>query len=442
MEENPLNPAPQPTPEPQQPETPALDTSEPAPQDNFAEPAQETGTSWQPTQATAPQLGGMDVPPAMTQPAPAPKKSNAGVIIGIIAGALVVVGAIVAIILLANGSNSSGSGGTGPVLSEQAKLRNKQREDDLERYLQAADDYTNNNGKTPFGTVYDASKMGSFVFRYIDSGIDKEGAAEGKSFVCSKNSGYSYGCPQFTDIQGKILGWTVDVAESGKKNEKIKYTSDDGVDAIIHVYVKATCGSNDGTYTSSDSEKTYAMFYVLEGGKILCGDSENGLANKEKEEPKNDNTSIEKRNTEREDNVARLITSVNDYQTNNNGKTPFGKAYNQSTLGQFVYRYIDSGIDNTGAASGQSFLCKKNKCDEFSDPDGKINGFTVDVAKSGANDEPIKYKAEDGVDHIFHVYVNAGCGSKDGTYDTGTGERQVAIFYIGENNVIICNDNH
>ena len=436
MEDNPTNP----TPEPKEPET-----AEPAPQDNFAEPTRETGTSWQPTQATAPQLGGMDVPPAMTQPAPAPKKSNVGVIIGIIAGVLVVVGAIVAIILLANGSKDSGGKGSGSVLSEQAQARNKQRETDLERILGAANDYVSNNkGKTPFGTEYDASKMGAFVNRYIDDGIDKKGADEGKAFVCAGNSySYSKTCPGFTDVKGKVFGWTVNVAEGNKKNEKISYSSNDGMDYVIHVYVKATCGANEGTYTSASDEKTFAMFYIVEGGKTLCGDSENGLLNKTKEEPlKTDKKSIEKRDIQREDDLARLLTAVNDYQTNNSGKTPFGNTYNQATLGTFVKRYIDSNINSAGAASGKSFACMKSKCEQFTDPDGTVYGFTVDVAKSGSKNEQIKYSAEDGMDHIFHVYVNAGCGNGEGAYNSGTGERQIAIFYITEGEGIVCNDNH
>ena len=441
MDEPSLNPAPGPAPEPQP--TPEPVTAEPPANDNFAEAAQDSGAAWQPTQATAPQLGGMDVPPpAMVQPAPEPKKGNTGVIIGIVAGALVVVGAIIAIALLANNSGG-GNKSSEAIISEQAKLRNKQRESDLERFLTAVKDYSNNNkDKTPFGTAYNAETLGSFTHRYIDSGINSDGAEEGKSFKCSSEYSYSSSCPQFTDVQGKIFGWTVDVAESGKKNAKIKQSNSDGVDAILHVYVSATCGSDEGTYNSADSEKTYAIYYFLEGGKILCGDSENGLANKEKEEKITDNSekSIMKRDIQREDDVARVLTAVNDYQTNNNGKTPFGKAYSKTTLGTFVYRYIEKKIDSTGAASGQSFRCKQSECDEFSDPDGTVYGFTVDVAKANSKNEKIKYST-DKVDHILHVYVNAGCGKEEGTYDSGTGERQIAIFYIGEKE-IICNDNH
>ena len=442
MDGQPLNPAPEPAPEPQP--TPEPTTAEPPADDNFAEPTHDTNAAWQPTQATAPQLGGMDVPPpAMVQPTPEPKKNNTGVIIGIIAGALVVVGAIIAVVLLANNSGS-GNKSSEAIISEQAKARNKQREADLERFLRAVKDYkTNNKGKTPFGTSYDAEKIATFTMRYIDENVDKSGVQEGKSLVCTSRYSSSYAsCPQFTDIQGKVFGWTVNVAESGKKNAKISQSNSDGVDAILHVYVKATCGSEEGTYNSADSEDTFAIYYFLEGGKILCGDSENGLANKEKEEKDTDNSEkgIMKRDNQREDDVARILTAVNDYQTNNSGATPFGKAYDKTKLGLFVYRYIENKIDNSGAASGQSFKCKQSECDEFSDPDGTVYGFTVDVAKSGSQDEKIKYST-DKMDHIMHVYVNAGCGSKDGTYDSGTGERQIAIFYIGENE-IICYDNH
>ncbi len=151
------------------------------------------------------------------------------------------------------------------------------------------------------------------------------------------------------------------------------------------------------------------------------------------------------RNTQREDDIARFLTAVNDYQTNNSGKTPFGTAYDKTKIGQFVNRYIDESIDKTGVNAGSSMACASGKdCAQFRDPDGTIYGWTVDVAAANKTDEPIKsdYGKDNKVDHMVHVYVNAGCGSTEGTYTTGTGDRQIAMYYVEEGGAIICNDNH
>ncbi len=274
-------PVPEPTPTLSPESTPGMTfvsgtTTEPVPQDSFAEPATSTGASWQPTQATAPGVGNT----SMTPGASVPKKGNTGIIIAIIAAAVILVGLIVAIIVVLasnnGGGNSSSKTGSNSKTNEPEKdknyqrdQRNIQREDDLARLLTAVNDYqTNNNGKTPFGTgVYEKTTIARFVTRYIDADIDQNGVSEGKSFVCSKSS-----CPQFTDPDGTVYGFTVDLAKSGKTNEKISY-SGDTVDHIFHVYVNASCGSSDGTYTTGTGNRQIAIFYFEEGGDITCNDN-------------------------------------------------------------------------------------------------------------------------------------------------------------------------
>ena len=254
-------------------------TTEPVPQDSFAEPTANTGASWQPQQATAPQVGGMNVPPAAAAPVQQPAKNNMGIIIAIAVAGVILVGLIIAIIIVAiNGAGGSSSGSASkpeekPAQDTEAlKLaqRNTQREDDIARFLTAVNDYqTNNSGRTPFGTtgVYDKTTINNFVRRYIDSDIDSTGVAEGKSFVCSKNKT----CPQFKDPDGTIYGFTVDMAKTNATDEKIAYSGD--IDHMMHVYVNAGCGDEDGTYTTGTGNRQIAMFYILEGGKIACNDN-------------------------------------------------------------------------------------------------------------------------------------------------------------------------
>ena len=49
------------------------------------------------------------------------------------------------------------------------------------------------------------------------------------------------------------------------------------------------------------------------------------------------------RNTQRADDMSRILTAVNSYQSNNNGKTPFTKGNNNNytVAPTFVVRYID-----------------------------------------------------------------------------------------------------
>ncbi len=138
------------------------------------------------------------------------------------------------------------------------------------------------------------------------------------------------------------------------------------------------------------------------------------------------------RNTQREDDLARVLTAVNDYQTNNSGKTPFE---NGDVNENFLKRYVDeetvyNSANQTVTACG----------DQFKDPDGEC--YQIEVRGTGQASEVGKETALTEFDHTFYVYTNAGCGDLEGTYDVGTGKRQVAIFFVTEGGAVACNDNH
>ena len=139
------------------------------------------------------------------------------------------------------------------------------------------------------------------------------------------------------------------------------------------------------------------------------------------------------RNTQRGDDLSRILTAVNSYQSNNNGKLPFRTDGTNLTIDdQFVARYVD---DNCETSDGEEYT----SCgDQFTDPDGTIYGFSYEgnVSSDGTTAEG------ETMDHIFHVYTNATCGDSEGTVDLGSGDRQVAIVYFMEGGAISCNDNH
>jgi len=144
----------------------------------------------------------------------------------------------------------------------QRSQRNTQREDDLSRFLTAANDYqSNNSGKTPFkvGNDNKTSIDTKFVKRYIDE-------------KCSTSDGKTYtGCEgQFTDPDGTIYSM-----------EHVKKVTDAKVDLgdlawpnshKVMAYTYATCG-DEGIAVKGSGDRQYALFYVLEGGAITCNDN-------------------------------------------------------------------------------------------------------------------------------------------------------------------------
>ncbi len=136
------------------------------------------------------------------------------------------------------------------------------------------------------------------------------------------------------------------------------------------------------------------------------------------------------RNTQRADDLARLLTAINNYQANNNGKLPFADGGVQS---KFVSRYIDR------ECSTEDGLTYKGCGDEFKDPDGTIYGFTKPIELSQAKKNALSNVEK--MDHKFHPYVYAVCGDENEVL-LGTGKRDVAILMKLEGGAVACNDNH
>ncbi len=145
------------------------------------------------------------------------------------------------------------------------------------------------------------------------------------------------------------------------------------------------------------------------------------------------------RNTQREDDMARVISAINDYQTNNNGKTPFNNL-SKGSLGLFVKRYIDSACtEPSSTASGKTAFTSCGQ--QFSDPDGSPYQI-IYVGDAPGNNQSVVSKLNNGnFNHTFYGFTNASCGD-EGMVLKGTGVRQVAIFFVEEGGAIVCNDNH
>lgn len=148
----------------------------------------------------------------------------------------------------------------------QRSQRNTQREDDLSRFITAANDYqSNNSGKTPFET----GKLGTFTKRYIDNNCT----------VGENETDKLTGCgAQFTDPDGEVYEWRAGSdAKSGDANKAAKYKEEadkaDQVNHGIYYVTNSGCGQEEGTYSYDPGKRSFSFFYLLEGGAISCNDN-------------------------------------------------------------------------------------------------------------------------------------------------------------------------
>lgn len=168
------------------------------------------------------------------------------------------------------------------------------------------------------------------------------------------------------------------------------------------------------------------------------------------------------RNTRRRQDMARILSAVNDYETNHNGKSPVSQAetwngYTGAELDKdFPARYIEENLDtntvtvsNYGMIGRQiySFQCQDNKsCDRFMDPDGAIYKIAaVGPSITGINGQ------EDNENHSLYtlnfdhvVYIGSGvkCGtSNEGYFEATDNPSDTVVRYVLEGGSVYCTDN-
>jgi len=148
-------------------------------------------------------------------------------------------------------------------------------------------------------------------------------------------------------------------------------------------------------------------------------------------------SSSEERDIQREDDISRFLTAANDYQTNNNGKTPWAS---DKTNEKWVQRYIDNGCEFSYAIGDVEFYKCRVGSTEFRDPDGEVYKirYVGDLSGSYNLDGAM---SEWPNNHELVVATNAMCGD-DGMFEKGYGPRQYAMAYRLEDGSITCNDNH
>lgn len=135
-------------------------------------------------------------------------------------------------------------------------------------------------------------------------------------------------------------------------------------------------------------------------------------------------------NTQRRQDMARILSSFADYQSNNNGKLPTTDV----EVNKFISRYIDTGYMKGSSMCSTSF--------RFCDPVGKPYVLNAPVELSAdlpnaLGDNPT-FSTQN---HEIHYYLHAACGGNEGSLRYTSGVRDMAIMYVLDDNSIYCIDN-
>jgi hypothetical protein len=393
--------------------------------------------------------GTMAETPANTLPVSEKPKKSKVILAAVICG-VVILGLVISfIIAFMSGGDDGGkkdqtvvdNGDDGPKeLSKTAKAQNKLRESDIERFLDATKEYAKDNGgASPFGTKFNAEKIGEFVKKYLEENVDTASIKSGASMKCKDGEA----CKTIKDPDNKAFyGWTVDLAVEAQTNAKISY-SNEKVDHIVHVYAHAICGDKEGTYISGSDDNQVAMYYIEEGGKIVCGDNISGLSNPGDEQNVN-KENVARRNVLRENFMASFLKHVEDYQTNNNGKTPFGEMSDdwgannlETNYSGFVKKYIDSDVL---VATSTATSCGTDEgCPRFRDPDGSLYNIKV----FGPYDSEKAFARVNGLNYVIYVFVKSECTARYSIeVKPAENDMKLAVIYrLDGGNKFYCIDN-
>ncbi len=165
------------------------------------------------------------------------------------------------------------------------------------------------------------------------------------------------------------------------------------------------------------------------------------------------------RNTRRRQDMARIATAVNDYQSNNN-KLPFPETtpnrMNDVNM-DFVKKYVDDQCtaNKKGAFNnlGTYMNDKEAKIDgvytgcsdQFTDPDG--TPYNLWASKDGFDSSKAIYEKTANTTFDFkdnhHVIIalpKAKCGEENKA-ESANGANYFALFYLLEGNAVYCVDN-
>lgn len=174
------------------------------------------------------------------------------------------------------------------------------------------------------------------------------------------------------------------------------------------------------------------------------------------------------RNTQRKNDMARIMTAITQYQAHNSGKNPFLPITSNNLNGNstevsasalerfktFIIRYIDPECTDVTHPK-RTFFIPVGCGDGFTDPDGTIYGIDArsDTSTGGPSKpkEQIKFLDRNSnnvgltgakeMTHLFVVFARAKCSVDEGWVEWTKNDNNVAIWYPLEGGSVYCVDN-
>lgn len=158
------------------------------------------------------------------------------------------------------------------------------------------------------------------------------------------------------------------------------------------------------------------------------------------------------RNTQRQNDIARFVTAVNDFKVNNGNQTPFQKTTKNKALGSTATDLIN-GV--SGKAFGTQFVQKyimggSTDAGKFTDPNGTEYSFLIQDHASTGN-KTLTQKDTPNVstfgeipktiNNIIYVYTHSSCSGSEGIITHKNGAGDYAMVYVLEGGAIYCNGN-
>lgn len=153
------------------------------------------------------------------------------------------------------------------------------------------------------------------------------------------------------------------------------------------------------------------------------------------------------RDTQRRQDMSRVVTALTNYQANNNGNLP-------SFSGDWSIK-AGTDIDNCGTGTGASSICgfvrdylnpANANTSEFKDPDGTRYGLAISKTVSENSNLPTDgaISNETNYPHVIFVKKGAKCGVEQNvsSYWQNTGKvNDFAVMYKLEGSGVACVDN-
>lgn len=159
------------------------------------------------------------------------------------------------------------------------------------------------------------------------------------------------------------------------------------------------------------------------------------------------------RDTQRNQDVSRLSTAINNFKANNRGNVP-GKAKAGDNADTVVSGRYEKGTSNNAGTwdyfyDNYLLVGSAGQTDTFADPDGEAYSLAVRGCTKGTNDlctnqrntktfdeQSAGFSDEDPANHAILILYHATCNGEEAVYSSGS--RNLALLYKREGGGTIC----